>query len=1231
MVRRRHQAVHILPGPVPDLAEACLETVARQVSAATHQTVVLATPRDSTLTWKSVAIHPLQSLETEYQGIVRDAARGTTNPDLRKTAESNALSQFFAFDAGVPELLGVAPDEPYDGLPIPLVDTQLRTALRLTKAAKRGIDAALATPQPVEAAPVRQALQQSWDLATGLLAHFYGLPGSDQWRLPLLDQARQSLTGQDAAIRTATTWNQLQASQRALTTALAALEEAVSGYASVQMLYFIDSFYLYRLLIRFRLESHLPVGSADTIEVSGALTKIITRQPWLSAWLRDKLVDLRRRLRQLDPAGDVLFFLKGGRAIKYLEGEPERGENDWDTQIVINPDLPPQAWYSLYQRVQNAVLLALQDYRLEFYTLLTHYAPTFATALQPAPPPANPGDPVADAPPDPLAPPEVPHADPDPVVAAMGAAFHAACKSELIDVGLPRYDTIEAREQWVQLKNGIVTAPDGMPYPGYLYYISEYIAMLREVFAGLSPSPHKAVKRIERLYKLLSPTDPQLQQDLETVVAHERALIPPTLLPQSVSAADTQPDPALRRVLTILLQQFSAAYVLQLDPGFAQGFDDFFTLNLANAASLSAPPQALTDAIAATPGWNPAYNGLVTMVGYAQWVSAQMEQHLAARAAFLGQQKQVLGGLMQAIAGVFSFREEWEVELAMTGGFAAQLHADYTRYPHPEALEPPFVLTARLFAQDPKADPATIIELVQPAVQAFVQQNPTQLALAPSPPPGSLQVFWASAVPLGQLTYAPLVLDLAVAERASGWPQLAYIWGLPVLALRDLVKSYQRETAGIEEFGRRQRLRTTTAALTEIYIRANNPEPPNPVLIALGEGRAPYLKLSSSERANGTGGDFPPSYFPARAFELPLTANPAALRRSLVLPPAAGVDRTLELLVLNQGHGDWQQFATWSAADLAQNLVQPLLEAGVRARVIVLDFCLSASLIATFTPLCAPGGQIISSVYSTTEIIMTPPVWARMQAVLDARNQPGIAALLADRLAALAANGTGLAQLPVVRGASWSTIAAHIRQDPNDRDALSIIRVLIPMGGDLRAQAGNLARLHQELAVFKQRPLPWEAVGFNEQAILALLPDSAAQMTEAVYADLRLAVRRRVTQILTDPLYRIGLAADTLQDLPLFDGPNGSLWDLLIEHQTGLLALAHGLEQTPTPFTRFDADSKQLTLDAALLDSPLTPAVAALIGMLEPQAPADVPQMLTLLRTSGAVLSFAGQPHYDQP
>src|SRR4051794_31250524 len=107
------------------------------------------------------------------------------------------------------------------------------------------------------------------------------------------------------------------------------------------------------------------------------------------------------------------------------------------------------------------------------------------------------------------------------------------------------------------------------------------------------------------------------------------------------------------------------------------------------------------------------------------------------------------------------------------------------------------------------------------------------------------------------------------------------------------------------------------------------------------------------------------------AFQLILTDNHARTRDALTLgaPPRA-TDRTLDLVVLNQGHGDIGRFESWDAAALDANLVAPMVESGISTNILILDFCLSASLLPAMAPLCAPGGMVVSSLYSVSDVVV---------------------------------------------------------------------------------------------------------------------------------------------------------------------------------------------------------------------------------------------------------------------
>src|SRR4030095_12162234 len=116
--------------------------------------------------------------------------------------------------------------------------------------------------------------------------------------------------------------------------------------AAVKMNHLFDSFYLFRLLVNYRVESSEEISEDLRAELSGDLTKLLhngdrAKMRWLTYWLAKKISELGARSSALNANGNrrVIFFLKGGRALNYFLGTPEKGENDWDTQVVINPSL----------------------------------------------------------------------------------------------------------------------------------------------------------------------------------------------------------------------------------------------------------------------------------------------------------------------------------------------------------------------------------------------------------------------------------------------------------------------------------------------------------------------------------------------------------------------------------------------------------------------------------------------------------------------------------------------------------------------------------------------------------------------------------------------------------------------------------------------------------------------------------------------------------------------------
>jgi hypothetical protein len=1230
----------------------CLDQIATIASARVQQDISRIAPRDAALTWKAGAVHPLQALENEYQGIVHDAVRGIDNADQRRLAEGKALAQFFFFDGGTPRLLGVGQGEAYNGEKYPFIEDKLR-ALRLhLKEAKL-----LMHPGPahrIDTATLRLTLRAARDLAVEVTRAFLTLPDAQQWQVPPIVAATQALAGLRPHIDQAATTVEFEAIIRRISEAAKQLTEATKGLGSVQMFYVIEAFYLFRLLVRYRIESQRPLSDEAIAEASGALTGLMTNgHPWLSDWLRDKIVALSRRIAEVDPSQNTLFFLKGGRALRYLEGQPQLGENDWDTQIVINPELPPAEWYRLFQRVSNEVLLALKEFNAELYMLLHGHAAQFRQELANLPPPAPRQPEVVVEPPDreqlldavwdrielaDLADRQDVDNPPDQIP----NRNKANCKAELIDIGLPRYDTIEALEQWRHLRGNIKLAPDMVPYPGELYYISEYLMMIREVFAGKSHSLRKAGKRIERLYAMLNL--PGVDQLISATYGADVQARLPRSYAQVVQVADVQS----RRALLVMLADFIAAYGLDKDDGYPSangpivGFAEAFDTLLAQV--IPTQPQI----VPYPPGVAEIMNGntlspgglcLAKAICFGEQVSQWVEAHLSERGSFVRSQDATLGGLLRAFLGnsFFTPQEELEIQIAIRGSYGAWLQGSYAQSPRMADLDAPTYLSLGVYSENPNTDPTVVFDLIAPIVQTCLQDPAFAGVLVCKLDPAKqyIRLFWSSAdtqLSFGasatgpapsalEADYAALAVEFVVMAKPAR-PLLSYIWGLPTLSLRDMIAEYRSETANIEEYGRRLRLRETGNALIEMATRAVLPEVENPAIAALRAGRAHHLMISSDSQAVGPGGDYPASYHASQmALKVMLTDNRQALRKALTLPaPPPLVDRSLDLLVINQGHGDIGNFAHWTSDQLRQNLVKPLVDSGVRANIIVLDFCLSASLLDCFMELCAPDGVMISNVYSISEVVMTTAVWGLIEPALAARNVSAIRDILDARQRTMSADLTGFANLETVRQWSEEQTSRYLARNAFDADPISIIRYLPEIASALRAPDRPLAEIYRELAAVRSV----RNLSPNDLAVLIGLPQAPGGMTQRIVTGISDQLRRRVITILTpitDPQIN-------LQAMPLFG--SDSLWDLMVNSRYRILATATGLPRCPTPFTMFDNYGQSLTLDEALTQDPLAQDIETLLMSVEPSAPDDVRAIVDQIDNDAAILLVIKEPDYLQ-
>ena len=66
--------------------------------------------------------------------------------------------------------------------------------------------------------------------------------------------------------------------------------------------------------------------------------------------------------------------------------------------------------------------------------------------------------------------------------------------------------------------------------------------------------------------------------------------------------------------------------------------------------------------------------------------------------------------------------------------------------------------------------------------------------------------------------YQPLVIEI-VAKRVRVRPLISFIWGFPVLSLRDLILEYRTRAAHVVEFAMRGMLRRTARSLTDMLMK----------------------------------------------------------------------------------------------------------------------------------------------------------------------------------------------------------------------------------------------------------------------------------------------------------------------------------------------------------------------------------------------------------------------------
>jgi len=823
--------------------------------------IELPVQKDAAYMWKAASIHPMQALQNVHQRIVRKAMRNAADDAAKMLDASTALSRFFFFDAAAPQLL--PPPEKVDTTTTNFIEERLEELVKqqgqlgkvIRRAAERWTDKGGGAPflsddkkaQLVThfnkgvkelngilgAVPYEAALGKAIDDFNTKLGVFNGaevVVADDASALPSSPAVRfnevQSITA-DLKDTLADKCTELGKIAKLLLDVTEDIAERVDGMSCIANLYVIDAFYLWRLMIKYRCTAAVPITADKKTAISGDLTSLLHNgagMAWLTTWLTQRLANLNKALAALKEDKNLIFYLKGGRALYYCIGDKDKGTNDFDTSIVINPNLPVDEWYELFSKVHNCCFEELRKYKHELLQLMEEKSKDFSAHLDSFPLGGSGADLIAVAKDDETV------ANEEFLALWQELSPDAAsenAKAELIDIGIPRRDTTEVWEAWHLKKDIEIT--DGVPRPGPLYYVNEYVTMVREALVPGSRSGRKSGKRLTRLADLLK------ADVVNSAIDVKMKEVPPWLLKDAMPTLNAFKH--FGHAGQLMLRQLAEAYLLQEDCGYLEAFIKDFNTQCASPTTVLLPDDIETGLTKVKSEERAVAKAIAQNVQCFHLFSTRMEQHIKDRGAFFSSERTrgEFSRFVKAIytASIFNKPEdELEIMFAITGSFAATLHAEYANYERMGDIEPFHRVDLTVFCRQ-GVDPDVVMEVTVPAIVGAYEAHPETPAYVTTASEGNIvNIFWSEEVtfPLNgsgapeevALTYRPLAIRLTVECRPT-MPQLSFIWGYPVLGLRDLAWDYIRHAGLTEEFGARNRLRTTAEALTDLLTRHENP------------------------------------------------------------------------------------------------------------------------------------------------------------------------------------------------------------------------------------------------------------------------------------------------------------------------------------------------------------------------------------------------------------------------
>jgi hypothetical protein len=344
---------------------------------------------------------------------------------------------------------------------------------------------------------------------------------------------------------------------------------------------------------------------------------------------------------------------------------------------------------------------------------------------------------------------------------------------------------------------------------------------------------------------------------------------------------------------------------------------------------------------------------------------------------------------------------------------------------------------------------------------------------------------------------------------------------------------------------------------------------------AIAGGDIKHLLITprpGTREAEGAGQQYPTDIKPEQEMTLalpPKSNEPApfgALKVTGAKPPV------LEVLAIGGGHGgvqalfDQAEVGSFSADYWSKNVVGPLAAQGVTAKLIVLDACLTASMIGVFAPLCAPQGQIIASMYSINARLMTPEAWTEILAAeSEGKDVGAIVERRGRELAASSSQAAGVALVDKLRSTPGPKIAKMVAEEPLIGPLVSRLRYLPKISNYVAAyvRAKNQARRQECLKELEEIKTDMPTPDDSELGLLDLVIDLLPAMPDEAVNVMRV----RLQEITKSPEVELAALERTLL--------------AQVTHELGATPAAAVPAQTAV----YDAETHVIRFDKAFLEA----------------------------------------------